>query len=159
MTRLRPADWGAGAAGVALLVVLFLTWYEKPGGAAGPAITRPISLPVPVTGWEAFSVIDILLAAAALVALALVVVTAMARGPAKPVAFGVISTVTSAIAVVLVVFRLLDAPGNFYAVHYGAWLGLAVALVMFVASFAALHDERTPGAVPPDVPRRPAPPA
>jgi hypothetical protein len=30
---------------------------------------------------------------------------------------------------------------------------------MLAASWAALHDERTPGAVPPDIPRRPAPPA
>jgi hypothetical protein len=58
-----------------------------------------------------------------------------------------------------VLWRLIDAPGDGLAVRYGAWLGLAAALLMLAASWAALHDERTPGAVPPDVPRRPAPPA
>jgi hypothetical protein len=33
------------------------------------------------------------------------------------------------------------------------------ALIAFAGAFGALKDESTPGAVPPDVPRRPAPPA
>ena len=156
MSRLRPADVGAGAAGIALLVVLFLPWYDALG--SGSVAYGPGSGP-DVTGWQAFSVVDILLALLALLAIALPVVTALAAGPAKPVAFSVLATVGSALAVLLVLWRLVDAPGEGLAVHYGAWLGLAVALLMFVASFAAMHDERTPGAVPPDLPRRPAPPA
>ena len=158
MTKLRPADLGAGAAGVALLIVLFLPWYGGVAGTGvvsyGPGIARPLA-----TGWKAFSVVDILLALAAAVAIALVVVTATASGPAKPVAFTVIATVTSAIAVLLVLWRLLDPPDVALSRRYGVWVALAVTLLMLAASWAALHDERTPGAVPPDIPRRPAPPA
>jgi hypothetical protein len=153
MSKLRPADLAAGAAGVALLVVLFLPWYGVTTLFGANDRTRA------ATAWQAFSVVDVLLALAAAIAVALVAVTAVARGPAKPVAFTVISTVASAIAVLLVLWRLIDAPGDGLAVRYGAWLGLAAALLMLAASWAALHDERTPGAVPPDVPRRPAPPA
>jgi hypothetical protein len=158
MSRLRPADVLAGAAGVALLVVLFLPWYGVRGvlAPAGSTAYAPLAEP---TAWRAFSVVDILLALAAATAIALVLVTATARGPAKPVAFSVISTVTSGIAVLLALWRLLDPPQGYYTRHYGVWLGLAATLLMFGASFAAMHDERTPGAVPPDVPRRPAPPA
>jgi hypothetical protein len=164
MGRLRPADLGAGAAGVALLVVLFLPWYG-PGGV--PAIlTRgsgnTVTMYAPLgdsSGWQAFSVVDVLLALAAAVAIALVLVTAWARGPAAPVAFSVISTLTAAVAVLLVLWRLIDPPNGFATREGGAWMGLVATLLMFVASWAALHDERTPGAVPPDVPRRPAPPA
>jgi hypothetical protein len=158
MGRLRPADLAAGAAGVALLVVLFLPWYGAPRVVAPPGATAYAPLGNP-SGWQAFSVVDILLAIAAALAFAIVVVTAAARGPAKPVTVSVISTLASAIAVLLVLWRLVDAPGNGLSLRYGAWLGLAATALMFVASFAALHDERTPGAVPPDVPRRPAPPA
>jgi hypothetical protein len=158
MGRLRPADVLAGAAGIALLVVLFVPWYGVRGVPATPGFTGYAPLPEP-TAWRAFSVVDILLALAALIAIALVVVTATARGPAKPVACAVISTVTSAIAVLLVLWRLLDPPQGYYTRHYGVWLGLAVAALMCAAALAAVHDERTPGAVPPDVPRRPAPPA
>jgi hypothetical protein len=158
MGRLRPADVLAGAAGVALLVVEFLPWYGVRGvpAVAGATPYAPLASP---SAWQAFSVIDVLLALAALVAIALVAVTATSSGPAKPVAFTVISTVTSTIAFLLVLFRLLDPPKGFYTRHYGVWLGLAVTLLMLVASFAAMKDDRTPGAVPPDVPRRPAPPA
>jgi Ca2+/H+ antiporter len=153
MRRLRPADVAAGAAGVALLVVLFLPWY----GAT--TLFGANDRAAQASAWQAFSVVDILLALAAVLAIALVVVTATARGPAKPVAFTVIATVASAIAVPLALWRALDPPQDFYASRYGAWLGLAATVLMFVASFAAMRDDRTPGAVPPDVPRRPAPPA
>jgi hypothetical protein len=141
MGRLRPADVLAGAAGIALLVVEFLPWY---GGSA--------------TAWQAFSVVDVLLALAALAAVALVVVTATASGPARPVACAVISTVAAAIALLIALWRLIDPPDG-HPRHYGVWLGLAATLLMLVFSFLALKDDRTPGAVPPDVPRRPVPPA
>ncbi|HEY1521735.1 MAG TPA: hypothetical protein VGF70_01870, partial [Solirubrobacteraceae bacterium] len=99
------------------------------------------------------------LALAALVPIALVVVTATARGPAKPVAFTVLATVASAIAVLLALFRTLAPPHGYLERCYGVWLGLAVALLMLVFSFLTMKDDRTPGAVPPDVPRRPVPPA
>jgi hypothetical protein len=158
MRRLRPADLGAGAAGVALLVVLFLPWYGGVVGTGvvsyGPGVSSRLA-----TGWQAFGVVDILLALAAVAAIAIVAVSATARGPAIPVASTVIATVASAIAVLLALWRLLDIPDFVLTRHYGVWLGVAAALLMFVASWAALHDERTPGAVPPDIPRRPAPPA
>jgi hypothetical protein len=158
MTKLRPADVAAGAAGVAVLVVLFLPWYCVHGvpAIAGATGYAPLRSP---SGWQAFSVVDILLAVAAALAIAIVVVTATASGPARPVACAVIATVASAIAVLLVIWRLLDPPQGFYTRHYGVWLGLAATLLMLAGSFAALRDEHTPGAVPPDVPRRPAPPA
>jgi hypothetical protein len=156
MGRLRPADLGAGAAGVALLVVLFLPWFAVRGVPAGWTGYAPLGVPQP-TAWRAFAVVDILLALAAALAVAIPVVTATARGPAMPVAAAVIATVASVIAVLLVIWRLLDPPNGFYTRHYGVWLGLAATLLMLAASFSALHDERTPGAVPPDVPRRPAP--
>ena len=47
--------------------------------------------------------------------------------------------------------QLFDDPG------LGVWLGLAGALLAWVGSWMSLRDESTPGAAPPDVPRRPAP--
>jgi uncharacterized protein YggT (Ycf19 family) len=158
MGRLRPADVLAGAAGVALLVVLFLPWYQPRGVAAtgGATAYAPLGR---LSAWQAFSVIDVLLALAALIAIALVVVTAVASGPAKPVAFTVMSTVASTIAVLLALFRALVPPHGYLERCYGVWLGLGVTVLMLAFSFLAMKDDRTPGAVPPDVPRRPLPPA
>jgi hypothetical protein len=168
MRALRPADVLAGAAGIALLVVEFLTWYGVRGvpatltrGSNGSTAYAP--LPSTSSGefsaWQAFSVIDILLALCALVAVALVVVTATARGPAKPVAFTVLTTLAGLLATLLALFRVLVPPHGFLELRYGAWLGLAAALLILVGGFLAMKDDRTPGAVPPDVPRRPTPPA
>jgi hypothetical protein len=141
MRRLRPFDLVAGLGGIVLLVSLFLSWYLE------------------VSGWRAFTVIDVVLAVAALLAIAVPVVVAAVSGPAKPVAITVIATVATTLAVLLVLLRLIDDPGPHSDPRIGAWIGLAGALIAFAGSFGALKDESTPGAVPPDVPRRAAPPA
>jgi hypothetical protein len=140
---MRRAEPVAGLGGILLLVSLFLPWYG-PGN---------------VTGWQAFAVIDVLLALLALLAIAVPVVSAAASGPAKPIAVAVLASALGWIAVLLVVFRLLELPDGFGELRYGAWLALAGALIAWIGSWMSMRDESTPGAVPPDVPRRPAPPA
>ncbi len=90
------------------------------------------------------SIADILLAGVAAVAIALTIAAAGARGPALLVALGVLTTV----------FGLL---GALLCLIAGSVLGLAGALTVFVGGLLSLKDESTPGAVAPDLPRRPAP--
>jgi uncharacterized membrane protein len=163
MGQLRPFDLVAGLGGVMLLVSLFLHWYGIDVPEGHPALTSTADM----TAWQAFAVIDVLLAAAALLAIAVPVITAVSRGPAKPVAIAVVATTVCPLALLLVIFRLLDHVGPLevlglevsFSLRLGAWLGLAGALIAAVGSFGALKDESTPGAEPPEVPRRPAPPA
>ena len=61
------------------------------------------------------------------------------------------------IAILLVLFRIVDAPVDGFELRYGAWLALAGAIIAWVGSWLSLRDESTPGAVAPDVPVRPAP--
>jgi hypothetical protein len=139
---MRRAEPVAGLGGLLLLVALFLPWYG-PGSA---------------TGWQALTVIDVLLALVALLAVAVPVISATTRGPAKPVAIEVIASAIGWLAVLLVAIRLVFPPDDL-SLRYGAWLALAGALIAWIGSWMSLRDESTPGAVPPDVPRRPAPPA
>jgi hypothetical protein len=177
LSRVRPADWLAGIGGLVLFVSLWLKWYGIDGGALtdGPTVAAIGTTPIPsITAWQAFSEIDVLLAlfalpaigvpvsaalSNALPAIGVPVSAALSKGPAAPVAFTVIATCASFLAVLLVLFRLLDQPGSneLVAVKYGAWIGLAGALLAFVGSWLAMADEHTPGAVPPPIPRRPAP--
>jgi hypothetical protein len=168
MGRLRPADVLAGIGGVVLLGSLSLSWYGinvgaliRGGSPAGDGVLNVLNtFSTPdITGWQAFSVIDILLALAALLAIGVPVTSALARSPAKPVAFALLATVAGFLAVLLVLYRIVNQPGSnaVVTVKAGAWIGLAGAVLAFAGSWLALADDSTPGAVPPQVPRRPAP--
>jgi len=136
LRRLRFGEWLAVAGGIALIVSLLLPWYDGP--------TEPLS------GYEAMTIVDILLTAVALWAITLGVLQATQDAPAKPVAFGVMSVVFGAIAVLLVVFRLIDAPADGLEVRPSAWLGLAAALAITVGGWRSIAAEYVRG-LPPDL--------
>jgi hypothetical protein len=142
MRRLRDGEWLAGGGGVALLASLFLDWYG--GGSA----------------WASLAVVDVVLAALALVPIALAVLQATRRSPALPVAFSVLTVPAGALATLLIVFRILVPPGSDTVsdVHRGAWLALAAAIVILVGGWRSMRVERIPGASPPRTEALPAPP-
>lgn len=138
MGRLRGGELIAGAGGIALLVSLFLGWYS---GASA---------------WEAFSVLDVLLALLALVPLALVVVQATRESPSLPVAFSVFTVIAGLFATLLVLYRIVDKPGG-GDVELGAWIGLAAAAVTAAGGWRSMRVEEIPGAAGPPVEDLPAP--
>jgi drug/metabolite transporter (DMT)-like permease len=141
MRRLRDGEWVAGAGGVALLAALFLDWYS---GASA---------------WQAFSVLDVVLALLALVPLALVVLQATRESPSLPVAFSVLTTVAGALATLLILYRILDQPGpnDRVDVELGAWIGLAAAAVTAAGGWRSTRVEAIPGARRPPIEDLPAP--
>ena len=86
MRRVRAGDVVAGVSGVLLLVSTFLNWYTVSGRDDG------------LTAWAAFGVVDLLVVLVALLGIALAVSQVVGRGPALPVALGVISRARSAAA-------------------------------------------------------------
>jgi hypothetical protein len=163
MRRLRPADVLAGIGGLVLFGSLFLTWYGRvfltPGELGSSGEPR-----YPVSAWRAFSVIDVVLAAIAVLAIAIpLAVALLPRRVSLPVTLAILTSVAGIVATLLVIFRLIFQPGPnallaFVVVRPGAWVGFAGALLVTAGGWLSLADERTPGAVPPRVPRRPAPP-
>jgi hypothetical protein len=157
LRRLRPGEWVALAAGVALLAALFLPWY----GTTVAVGDSGVELRATLSGWRSFAVIDVLLAAIALVAIALWLLQATQGGPTGPVAAGVLTVVLGALAVLLVAFRLVDQPGpnELFGLRAGAWLGLAAA-GQDAGGWLSLRDERSPGRrIRLEPEHRPAPPA
>jgi hypothetical protein len=147
--RLRAGEWVAAAGGVALLASLFIPWYRV--RLAGEALS----------GWEAFTFADILLALAGACGLGLALITATQRGLALPVGASVVTVVVGAAGVLAVAFRLLDAPGPDARVELqaGGLLALLGALAVTVGAWLALRDESPRiEADPADPELRPAPP-
>ena len=145
LERLRAGEWLATGGGVALLVSLFLPWYGL-GGAD-------------VSGFEAFGVIDVLLALLALGAIALAVLQATQDAPALPVGAAVLTVTLGIIGTLLVLFRMIDEPGSsVLEVRVGAWLALVATLVIVAGGWLSLANEHVRGLPPgPEPELRPTP--
>ena len=128
LRRLRAGEWITALGGVALLVALFLPWYDD--GAATP------------TGWEAFAILDVILALVALAAIALVFVTATQRTPAVALAMEALLCLFAFVALVLVLIRVVNLPGDADGRGPGLWVGLLAALGVMAGSAIAMRDER-----------------
>ncbi|HET8952076.1 MAG TPA: hypothetical protein VFN44_16260 [Solirubrobacteraceae bacterium] len=155
MRRVRLGEVVAGAAGVLLLASLFLKWYSVSSAAVLGAGQRGVS------AWTAFSVVDILLALVALLGIALALAQIVGRGPALPVAIGVITTTLGLAATLLVLYRILNQPGpnDLIDVEVGAWVGLVACVGVFLGGWLSLSDERPRPVdpLPPEPHRRPTP--
>jgi hypothetical protein len=137
LIRLRAGEWLAAAGGIALIVsLLLLPWYGRTGET--------------LTGFEALTVIDILLAPLALLGIALAVFQATQDDPSRPVGSAVLGVVLGFLGVLLVLFRLIDAPADGLEVRYGAWVALAGTLAITVGSWRSLAAEYVRG-LPPDL--------
>ena len=141
MSGLRGGEWIAGAGGVVLLAALFAGWYS---GASA---------------WQAFSVLDVVLALLALVPLALVVLQATRESPSLPIAFSVLTTVAGAFATLLILYRILNQPGpnDRVEVELGAWIGLAAAVMTTAGGWWSMRVEAVPGVRLPPVEDLPEP--
>jgi hypothetical protein len=149
MRRVRTGEIVCGAAGIVLLASMFLGWYSVSG--------RDDSL----TAWGAFSVVDVLIAIVALLGIALALSEVVGRGPALPVALGVVTTTLSLAGTLLLAYRILNQPGpnDLIGVEAGAYVGLLATLGVFLGAWLSLSDER-PRPVdppPPEPQRRPTP--
>jgi hypothetical protein len=153
----RKAEPFAGIGAILLLVSLWLPWYDlhwaipvSSGAGSGD------DLPSVANAWNVLSVIDVLLALLALLMLAVPFTSLLTKGPAKAIGTALLASAFGWLAPVLVLFRLID---HIASPRYGIWLALAGSILAWLGSWFSLKDESTPGAVAPDVPRRPAPPA
>jgi hypothetical protein len=137
LRRVRAWDWLTGSAGVVLLVSLFLPWYSAGGQTA--------------TGWESLTVIDVILALAALAGIALFVATATQRTAAIPQAVASSIAPVLVVAAVLAVIRLLSLPGDADAREAGVWIGTLATLALFGFDCKAVRDKRFPRAMRPSL--------
>ena len=141
MGRLRGGDLVAGLAGAALLASLFLDWYSG------------------LDAWQAFTVLDVVLALLALIPFGLVATQATRDSPSLPVFFSVLSTIAGLLAALLILYRIVNQPGPNDAVdvHVGAWAAFVAAIALTAGGWWSMRDESMPGVPAPPVEDLPAP--
>lgn len=158
-SRISFGEMVAAASGVALIIVMFLPWYGvEVSGFSDDA-----------SAWKAMGFIDILLFLIALVAIG--VAAARAAGvmpPNLPAPPGQIVAAAGALALVLVIFRIIDIPHEDvpsafedevdFSRKIGAFLGLIAAGGIAFGGYTAMN-ERASGAAPPAGGTTPPPPS
>jgi hypothetical protein len=144
LSRLRTGEKVAGVAAFLLFIDLFLKWYGIQI-AALEAFARGQGLSTNISAWKAYDLLDLVLVVVIVVALTWVVLTATQRAPALPVALSVIVTALGALAAVLILYRILNQPGDnrLYSVGFGAWLGFLFALGIAGGGFLGMREEGT----------------
>jgi hypothetical protein len=103
-----------------------LPWYSAGGENA--------------TAWQAFSVVDIFIAAAVVAALSVGVCVLFRISVSYPVAGSTVTALFGAIALVLIAYRLVDPPGSDLDLEAGAWLGLVAAAGVALGGYLGMQE-------------------
>ena len=141
MSRLRKGEWLAVAGGAALLVLLFLPWFDGRIGWTS-------------LGWMMIILLGLSIAGAAWIAVTTVDGVLTRIMPAL-----VVTTTLSALTFLILLLRVLAFPPGH--TETAAYLGLLATALIGAGAFVALADERTDAPESQDTPpaARPAPPA
>ena len=175
-TRLTQGEKIAGVSGVALILIMFIfSWY----GAEINGQSVPDS---GANAWEVFSFVDIVLFITVVAAVGLALISASQTEVGLPVAASAVVAGLGILSVILILFRIIDTPGDTGAAsailgqevdvtrNIGVWLGLIAAIGVAYGGWRAMEEEGTsfteqadrfgtpdegPGATPPPPPSSP----
>jgi hypothetical protein len=145
----------AGVSGVLLFIFMFIGWYGA-GGEAGEAIEAaqeaaeqlgvqgPEEADTSANAWEAFDFTDLVMLLAVIVAVGVAAVTLMGASASLPVAGSAITTGIGALAFLLVLYRLINPPGEGdIDREIGIWLGLLATAGITVGGYLGMQEEGT----------------
>jgi hypothetical protein len=124
LSRVRPGEAITGIFGLVLLIALFAPWFED------------------ADAWEAFTVVDLLLAVTAAIAIALPVISASNVKTDAPISASALTVLAGFIASVVVIYRLLDPVGD-GSRRIGLYLAAIASLGITAAAWRAMSDEGT----------------
>jgi hypothetical protein len=152
----------AAVSAIALLILMFLSWYGIDSVTAGGveqdfgAVPEGVDFDNSLNAWQAFSFIDILLLITILGVVALAVARAMGAGIDLPVSPSAVIAALGGIAFVLILFRLIFTPdpdlglGGFgldvdfdMSRKIGIFLGLLASAGMAIGGWLAMQEEGT----------------
>jgi hypothetical protein len=146
-SRISFGETIAGASALLLFVFMFIPWYGATATVGNSKVTGANA-----NAWQAFSFIDILLFLVILVTIGLIVARAAdAIPPNLPAPPGMIIVGAGAIAVVLILFRLLNTPGEDvvgFGVNVdvgrkiGVFLGLIAAAALTYGGWTAANERK-----------------
>jgi hypothetical protein len=122
--RVRLGEALAGVAGAALVVSLFMVWFEDSG--------------VSLSAWEAFDAADVILLAAGLAGILLPILAATQSKSDLPIVAAALTVPAGVVATLLVLYRELNPVGDLDQAG-GMLVGLLGALGIAVGAWLAIR--------------------
>ncbi|CAN5552336.1 hypothetical protein BH20ACT19_BH20ACT19_09610 [soil metagenome] len=160
LRRLRVGEYVTAAFGVLLVLSLFGPWYEGEGGE--------------LTAWEAFTVVDVMLALVGLLGVGLLFLTAVQRTAAVGIAADSLLFLVAGPIALVALLRFLNLPGSADEINAGralfSFVGTLAAFGVGGGALLSMRDERLskpgrptdatgrPVHAPPEIETLPAPP-
>jgi hypothetical protein len=143
--RLSQGELIAGIAGFILLIDLWFKWYGVKVSAGGAL--RNFNIGVSANAWESFGLIDIILFLVALIAIGVAVLRALNNMPDMPFPPATLVTVAGGIALLLIIYRIIDTPVDTGGVDgidvtrkIGVWIGLLSAAAVTYGGWRAMQE-------------------
>ncbi|MEJ7789742.1 MAG: hypothetical protein WKF29_07630 [Thermoleophilaceae bacterium] len=138
-SRISFGEMVAAVSGLVLLIVMFFPWYQTEAEMAGSNSSN---------AWEVFSFVDLLLLLVVLVAVGVAVARAAGAMPTQlPAPPGMIVAAAGALALLLIIFRLISIPGGDVDIdgvdfdrQIGIFLGLLAAAGITFGGFTAMNE-------------------
>jgi len=148
LRRLRIGELVAGAGGALLVIALVVPWYSYDVATSFGAAPQLDSR----NGFDAMALADLVLLVLALAALGLVVVTALEKTVAVPIAYASLLCLASLIGLIFALAHLGSAPPPSQpvpaetlvkaATGLGPYLAVLAVLTILSGSLLAMRDER-----------------
>jgi hypothetical protein len=136
--KLSMGEKIAGVSALVLLISMFLPWYGVDFNNVELA---------DASAFKAEDIIDLLMLLACVATIGLVVAKAMSAGASLPVPAGLVLVVAGGLCLLLVVYRLIDAPGDIPAgvdasvTHkFGFFIGLVASAAFAFGGFRAMSE-------------------
>jgi hypothetical protein len=149
-SRLSQGELIAGIAGLVLLVDLWFAWYGVKLSAGG--LLKGFTIGASANAWESFGLIDIILFLVALIAIGVAALRALNKLPVMPWPPATIVTIAGGVALLLILFRIIDTPVDTQGVEgidvtrkIGVWLGLLAAAGITYGGWRAMPADDAPG--------------
>lgn len=136
LSRLRQGERIAGAAGLALFLIMFLPWFGLAGDESVTGSSEGFS------AWQSFDVIDLFLLLTVVAAVGLAVIRATQTSVEIPATPAMIVTALGAFTTLLVLYRLLNPPGSEGIDRkFGLFLGFLAVAAVAVGGYLAMQEE------------------
>ncbi|CAN5493055.1 hypothetical protein BH10ACT11_BH10ACT11_00410 [soil metagenome] len=142
VNSLRTGEKIAGASGVVLLIVMFLSWWGAPGQLNELAGLSGVKLDASFNAWQLASFLDIIWFLTAVSGIGLAVIALQKVQTNLPVALSAIVAGLGVLSVITILFRILDTPFD-ASRKFGVFLGLIAAAGVAYGGFVAMQEEGT----------------